>query len=384
MKKLLLLFLFLSNIAFGQNRVNYTEFNSAVNNPEIINLQGNWGIDHLITGTDKKEYNLSLRKSNDRFFYGNSISIKPDGTFVCSYSAPCGNDCFTTSTGKYKMLDENYISFYLEKISKHGDCQGSSEPNVDLGLFRIYKENGNFKLRISDGNSENDKKNLEYIAVLDQKYQEISGLFGIKQCINWFETKSLYRIEDIASFCMEQNKIKDYEILYSKGFQDTYLILVKIKNKYHYILFESDYANRKKAALFDNDFFEKADNLVSKIDGDKSLKKDTMEEARDYSRNPLSKNILVVYKKNGEIQKIIHHIYNREDKYYKETFYLSNNVPSIIKIEAPEKENFAFYVCDFENMDGAVMKPLSMNWSFSGIRQQYYQFMEDIKKAGLK
>ena len=98
---------------------------------------GEWGINSLILNPETKEYILSPTVPN-RFQYGNNIKINADGTFLSYYTAPCGNDCFTTTTGKYKRINETHIQFFLEKITRHGDCSGDSEPNLNLGLYSIH------------------------------------------------------------------------------------------------------------------------------------------------------------------------------------------------------------------------------------------------------
>ena len=381
MKKILLLFLLLSYSCFGQKQGNYLGFNSATTNNEITNLQGSWKINQLIVNDKIDEYILYPQNIDDnRFSYGNNISIKPDGTFRSAYSAPCGNDCFTSSTGQYKMIDKNYICFYLEQVTQSGDCSGNSTPNIDLGLYRIYQEENKIVLRRSNGDPQQDKKNLQYIDMLTAKYNEFSTCFNLQSFLKWSTTKQFTEAIEIAAFCMAQNQIEDYEVLYDRSFQRTNLILLKIENKFRYVLYEGELRHGIRVALLDDDFFENADSLVLKIDQDKSLKPTTIKDDYDYWRNPLSKNTLIVYKKKDQIQKIIYNIYNRENKYFKETFYFKENQPNIIKIEPPTGEHFSYYVFDWKNMSGAVMKPTVQNWSFSGVMQYYHQFMLLVEK----
>ena len=51
-----------------------------------------------------------------------------------------------------------------------------------------------------------------------------------------------------------------------------------------------------------------------------------------------------------------------------------------IKIETPNGENVCFYVFDWGNMNGAVIKPTVQNWSYSGVMQYYHQFMQVVEK----
>jgi hypothetical protein len=103
-------------------------------------MTGSWTINFLIGVSEQTEYVLTSY-STDKFRYGNIITLKGDGTFVCAYIAWCGNDCFTTTTGRYEFVDENHIRFILEHISVTGDCEHKEIYIVkDLGLFFVYKD----------------------------------------------------------------------------------------------------------------------------------------------------------------------------------------------------------------------------------------------------
>lgn len=73
------------------------------------------------------------------FDWGNFISFT-DKTFSTDYSAPCGNDCFTSVTGTYKFVGVNRIKVYVENISRSGFCSAKSEePKKSFGIYLIEK-----------------------------------------------------------------------------------------------------------------------------------------------------------------------------------------------------------------------------------------------------
>lgn len=109
-------------------------------------IEGKWGINKLITEAETKEYNL-FETEADRFHYGNNIVFKEDGTFESYYTAPCGNDCFTNTSGTYKIINATHLTLFLKKISKSGMCEGDAEPNKSLGVYSIhYDDNGTIRL----------------------------------------------------------------------------------------------------------------------------------------------------------------------------------------------------------------------------------------------
>jgi hypothetical protein len=146
MRNLFIFILFGLSNCYSQNQPYYTGFENAVNNDTITTLLGSWRISHLIIDAETREYGLSPQSPNMFENYGNNISINPNGTFVSNYSAKCGNDCFTNTKGKYKIINDHYICFYLEEIIRSGDCSGNSKLNKDLGLFYYFKENNDFRL----------------------------------------------------------------------------------------------------------------------------------------------------------------------------------------------------------------------------------------------
>jgi len=81
--------------------------------------------------------------------WGYSISFT-EKTFSTSYSAPCGNDCFTSVSGTYELTD-NEILFCVKNISRNGFCSQESEtPKMSYRLFKITEtKNGLTFVKIS-------------------------------------------------------------------------------------------------------------------------------------------------------------------------------------------------------------------------------------------
>lgn len=67
-----------------------------------MDLIGNsWKIDKIIGLDNGSPLRFKLEKidTNSRWKWGNSVKFSPSGNFSCTYSAPCGNDCFPSSNG---------------------------------------------------------------------------------------------------------------------------------------------------------------------------------------------------------------------------------------------------------------------------------------------
>ncbi|MEX1001050.1 MAG: hypothetical protein WDZ35_02960 [Crocinitomicaceae bacterium] len=71
-----------------------------------------------------------------------------DSTFETHYSAPCGNDCFTSVSGSYTYITGNKIEVYVASISRGGFCQKKSEyPKKKYGTYEITATSKGLRLK---------------------------------------------------------------------------------------------------------------------------------------------------------------------------------------------------------------------------------------------
>lgn len=157
-----------------------------------------WAIDKIIGIHDEKEYSLVAQ---NQFSWGNNLKLNLDGTFESRYSASCGNDCFTSSSGRFIMINETHIRFILVDIQYGGWCgrelKSESDLNRDLGIFYIYKDLKSVRLIKSNGVLQDDKDKILYNKIMDS--------------FNW----KLY------DFVWENTKGKNYEAIVKDYFDHT-------------------------------------------------------------------------------------------------------------------------------------------------------------------
>lgn len=105
---------------------------------------------HCFTSEDIDTYNLyPTIDTIGHFDWGNFISFT-DKAFSTDYSAPCGNDCFTSVTGTYKFVGFNRIEVYVETINRSGFCSTKSEtPKKVFGIYLIEKTPTGLQIRKS-------------------------------------------------------------------------------------------------------------------------------------------------------------------------------------------------------------------------------------------
>ncbi len=95
-------------------------------------ILGLWKIDYLVNLLynqleDHEEYNLfSVNQPDENghmFDWGNWIKFNEDETFNSYYTAPCGNDCFPSVYGRFKLLDGDRVLLHVDSIIVGGFCK---------------------------------------------------------------------------------------------------------------------------------------------------------------------------------------------------------------------------------------------------------------------
>ncbi len=116
------------------------------------NLQSNpWRIDKIIGRDTSNVQEFTLQKIdtiNKWWMWGNTIEFFPNGNFLCRYSAKCGNDCFPSSNGNYKLSDSTHITIFLKEYNQRGECENIHRITDDtIGTFVIVrKDKSNIRL----------------------------------------------------------------------------------------------------------------------------------------------------------------------------------------------------------------------------------------------
>lgn len=332
---------------------------------EAQSLIGKWKINTLITKAETEEYILFPNNEGKLGFYGNNLFINSDGTFTSSYGAPCGNDCFTTTVGKYEFKDNTHIRFHLEKITRQGECIGSSEPNLDLGLFYIHNDKDKTRLIKSNGNIQQDKMKISYWDLCDSVYEETKKYENI---ISWewlppnnFDRNSL---NDVIAFYMNKHNIKSYEILYSRVSSDNRFIIaiVDIEHKINAILQPIGYG---QVGLYSNDIINDINKTINEINNSKKLKVVNRKNLYDEKAN--SNTTINAFYKKKQILKFIHKEDFTNESSIITTIYFQNENPIYFEVKKIIKQNeietfstIVFYVRDWSN-NNIIIKEVQNN-----------------------
>lgn len=101
---------------------------------------------------DTKSYSFnSFDESNFNDRWGHFISFD-SATFTSSYSAQCGNDCFTSVRGLYWFTSELQIKVKVIEILRRGFCEKETETlNKEYGYYNLTpRENGWTLTKVSE------------------------------------------------------------------------------------------------------------------------------------------------------------------------------------------------------------------------------------------
>ncbi|BDS11028.1 hypothetical protein [Aureispira anguillae] len=98
---------------------------------------------------DQSTYELKSVDQSQKHAFGHFVTFKEDGSFQGYYSAPCGNDCFTTIKGTYTLNNKTEINIFIESATQSGFCTNPVQfKNHKRGTFTIsLQADNNFLLQ---------------------------------------------------------------------------------------------------------------------------------------------------------------------------------------------------------------------------------------------
>ena len=98
---------------------------------------------------DRESYTFTPLEKPEGMMWGNFINFDHH-TFSTHYSAPCGNDCFTSVSGEYRIVGDGLMEVKVMGISRSGFCR---EESVEGFQFQAY-----YKYSIDDEGTANFSK----------------------------------------------------------------------------------------------------------------------------------------------------------------------------------------------------------------------------------
>jgi hypothetical protein len=288
------------------------------------------------------------------------ITLNSDGTFRNGGCAgETDGDCIEI-TGRYKILDNRYIHFYIESIKENiGPSITLYKPEKKSGLYYIKKEQDKVRLFKSIGDIEQDELNVAYSTLIDTFNIQQNRFFPPFFFYDTYTTPAIkINKEDpkeAVSLYMSELGIKDYQYLYSKDWDYGYssynpkVILIKINNNFRYIIWNG---KDKSMRLYDDTKIKEIDKIVKEFKDNEYLKPIIWWEEPDNPETQVKKKISVYKKENNQIATIICHESFSLEQSRNTIMYLKDEQLVYVEIEVKYRDGIVsnvFYVEDWEN-----------------------------------
>ncbi|CAM1373506.1 hypothetical protein [Tenacibaculum xiamenense] len=106
-------------------------------------VKDHWSIDKIIgQNLNDTDSFILTQIDNNKGSEGHRIYFEKNGAFSCYYSAQCGNDCFSQSTGTYEIVDKEHLKLFVVEYKQFGFCKSETlKLNHDLGIYFAVKIN---------------------------------------------------------------------------------------------------------------------------------------------------------------------------------------------------------------------------------------------------
>src|SRR5690606_19422676 len=350
-------------------------------------LTGEWMINLNISEQEIDEY--IMFKPNNKKAYGNYITLNQNKTFSTYTRQECGSSCYYTTSGIYEMVGENHIRFIIKSILKSRFCEEKDyNPNKDIGLYYINREEDRMILLKSNGNIENDKQNVIYSKM-------ITDFFNFQRMFPLGNRISSAKIEKMSEKDMVHSYLKkigytDFEYLFSKnvgygGFSK--ITIAKIEGEFQYLYLDFSYPNNYYLSIFNYEPIKKTDRLVDKINSDNELKVVNLDDS-SISKSINDFSHLKIYTKSEKklVEKIIHQEFN---KYYDlaTIYYLVNEIPIYIeqnydmKRASDRPAQNSFYIVDW-NTNKYILK--KENYGSRKFEKEKWEKIIELSKESIK
>ena len=126
-------------------------------------LKGEWITNSLLGKFKEKDSNLfELTKDEDEVSgIATEFEKNDKNQYRSYYFAPCGNDCFSSITGTFKLIAPSYVRLNALPFEQYGNCKKKNETlHNDTADYYIYKVSDK-KIFLVKSTSRNEKEDQE-------------------------------------------------------------------------------------------------------------------------------------------------------------------------------------------------------------------------------
>ena len=126
-------------------------------------LKGEWITSSLLRDFKEGYQNLLVltQREDERVGYATEFEKNDKNQYRSYYFAPCGNDCFSSITGTFKLIAPSYVRLNALTFERTGDCKHKNEKlHNDTADYYIYKVSDK-KIFLVKSTSKNEKEDQE-------------------------------------------------------------------------------------------------------------------------------------------------------------------------------------------------------------------------------
>ena len=126
-------------------------------------LKGEWITNSLLRDFKEEYKNLFVltQREGERVGYATEFEKNDKNQYISYYFAPCGNDCFSSITGTFKLIAPSYVRLNALKFEQRGFCEKKNKTlHNDTADYYIYKVSDK-KIFLVKSTSRNEKEDQE-------------------------------------------------------------------------------------------------------------------------------------------------------------------------------------------------------------------------------
>jgi len=126
-------------------------------------LKGEWITNSLLRDFKEEYKNLFVltQREGERGGYATEFKKNDKNQYISYYFAPCGNDCFPSVSGTFKLIAPSYVRLNALTFEQHGNCEKKNKTlHNDTADYYIYKVSDK-KIFLVRSTSRNEKEDQE-------------------------------------------------------------------------------------------------------------------------------------------------------------------------------------------------------------------------------
>ena len=221
-------------------------------------LKGEW-ITTSLLGNFKEEYQNLLvltQRERENFGYATVFEKNDKNQYRSYYFAPCGNDCFSSITGTFKLIAPSYVRLNALTFEQHGDCEKKNKTlHNDTADYYIYKVSDK-KIILVKSTSRNEKEDKE-------KAKNYLLVTGIKENVVYkHKTKMEVETKDIGALPAQVEKYAT-NILQLKKFK--ILVYNQLERRAAWVFAVKDLATGAITYVIQENYYDAKDKEMSRF-----------------------------------------------------------------------------------------------------------------------